>query len=142
MKNTLRTSFLALTLCTSALMPAAWTKQPLPGFEVGTLSSDLMDVGCSLIHRKADWNSEPIFIETALGANWIQLNGQTIKLMRVQEGVAEFVAEEVHVKVHYGPGKRWGKDMDKEAEVYNRASLEVRYKGQTQIIPAKGTCGC
>lgn len=131
-----------ITLCVLASLPAAWTKQPPPSFEVDTLSKDLLDVGCALFHRKADWASEPILIDNVQGI-WIRINGQQITLTRVEndtsiaEGWEKFVAPDLEVLV-----KR-GREHQYEAGVsYKRVILKVTYKGQTRTLPAKGSCGC
>lgn len=135
-----KTLLVFITLCVLASLPAGWTKQPPPSFEVGTLSKDLLDVGCALFHRKADWTSEPIFIDNVQGI-WIRINGQQMALTRVDTSLAEdwekFVAPDVHVFI-----KR-GREHQYEGGVsYKRVILKVTYKGQTRTIPAKASCGC
>jgi hypothetical protein len=143
MKNAVRASLLVFTtLCVSVFMPSAWPKQPAPGFEIGTLSTELYDVGCYLLLRKQPWSAEPIFLSNVNG-NLIRINGQQITLTRIEEdadtvkGWEKFVAPDVQVLVKYGRGHQ-----NEGGETYKRVTLKVIYKAQTKIIPAKGGCGC
>jgi hypothetical protein len=134
----MRKLFLGLLIGCCLFNAPGWSKTPVD-FKLGTLDPSLSDSGCSFSARNTDW-SDPLFATTTEG-NWIHINGEQIKLIRVEkpspnDSIWEFTAENLRVLI------KTGRQTGEIGAIFKRATLQITYQGQTLVIPVTGACAC